>query len=1066
MMLDHPTIAFPIQARDNPSWRLTLLGAFRLEHHGVTINLPRRKVEALLAYLVLHPERRTRDDLATLFWGDSLDDKARHSLRTALATLRQHIGEDLLIADREHVQINPNFPLGVDLHELLALEKRLDDPELTNPLRLRALLDLWSGEMLASFYEDWVVVEREHYHTRLLTTLLNLTQALRARSEYAQAIAVAQKMLSFDAANEHAHQHLMFCYMAAGDRAAALRQYELCAAALARELDAPPMPETTALYQWIKRNNAEEPAAAARITNLPIPLTSFVGRTRESAEVKRLLVRSPYQKEQATHAVRLLSLVGAGGNGKTRLAIQVATDLIDRFADGVWWVELAALTRCDQVANAVAKALGVSAVRNETITQSLINFVGDKELLLVLDNCEHLIEPVAQLAATLLSHCPDLQILTTSREPLNIPGEMLWHMPTLSLPDPQHLSLVDLVLQYECIRLFVERATAVQPSFRLTPENTLAVATICARLDGIPLAIELAAARVKVLPVEQIAIHLTSAIGARFALLTQGSRTALPRQQTLRAAIDWSYDLLNPAERLLFCQLAVFRGGFTLAAIEQVAEVGGESLTGVQHPATTLDLLTQLVDKSLVIVEPQGGQNRYRLLETLREYALEQFTTPTALQAVQDRHAAFFREQAEQIAPELLGPRQQAGLAHLEVEHANLRAALGHLLTVDAGEGALRLATALYRFWEGRGYESEGRTWLQRALAQRAAAPHPIQAQALNAAGWLALRQSDHAAARPLFEEALILFEQEEEEVGIADTLQNLAFVAMNQGDYVTAQRHTETSLTLVRELRYEQGIARGLKLLGGLAWDQDRIAEARTYRQESLRLYQQLGNPVSIANAFVDVADCERFLDELVAAAANYEASLAISRSVGHKGLTAAALKGLGMVAFKQQDYTQARRYNEDALQIFRELGDKSHIGFALSNLGDVARKVGDNSQALAYYGQTLQIMYEVGYKWPIFYALEDIAELLAESGQQIEGAARLWGAAGKLRQETGIAVPPNQQEMHNRVLQHFRQQLAEATFQRLYAAGHDAHLAQIAAEAAALALTPASNLSTLETK
>jgi len=624
--------------------QLYLLGPLRIEIDNQAIRLPRRKVEALLAYLALHPERHTRDGLATLFWGDTTDDKARHSLRTALATLRQHVGDTLLITDREHIQINPDFPLWTDLHELLAVDEAADELDLTNPARLRATLALWQGELLTGFYEDWITAEREHYHLRLLKRLLDLTQALRARSEYVQAVEVAQKVLNFDPANEHAYQHLMFCYMAAGDRAAALRQYELCEAALARELDAPPLPETTALYHWIKRNNAEAPSTAAKITNLPIPPTSFIGRTQQMTAVKQLL-------NPSANGPRLLTLIGAGGSGKTRLAIQVATDLIDRFAHGVWWVELAALTDGEQVARAVAKALGVSEVRNESATQSVSNFLGDKQVLLVVDNCEHLIAPSAQLAAALLSGCPNLQILTTSRESLNIGGETLWPVPTLGLPAPQQIALTDLLLQHECIRLFFERASAVQPGFRLTLENAPAVVEICTRLDGIPLAIELAAARVKVLPVEQIAARLTSTIGARFDLLTQGSRAVLPRHQTLRATIDWSYDLLDEAERRLFRQVAVFRAGFTLEALEQIvnfaASGGLVAPSNRQWPTVNLlNLLTQLVDKSLVIVEPQAGQNRYRLLETLREYALAQ-STPAERAHMQQRHATCFLRLAE-----------------------------------------------------------------------------------------------------------------------------------------------------------------------------------------------------------------------------------------------------------------------------------------------------------------------------------------------------------------------------------------------------------------------------------
>ena len=566
--------------------------------------------------------------------------------------------------------------------------------------------------------------EREHYGTRLLNLFLQVTQNLRAHSEYGQAIAVAQRMLLIDPANEHAHQHLMFCYVASGDRPAALRQYELCERALADELDAEPMPETIALYQWIKQYDGDETAPAAKITNLPIPLSSFVGRTRETAEVKRLLTLAPTTKGKKSNdrngtdragadkngAVRLLTLIGAGGSGKTRLAIQTATDLIDSFAHGVWWVELAGIGDGGLVARAVAKVLGVREVGDQPVIQRVADFVNDKRMLMVIDNCEHLIEPSAQVATALLERCPNLQVLATSREPLNITGEMLWQVPTFAVPDPAKSTLVDLLMQFESLRLFVERAATVKPGFTLTPENAKAVVEICKQLDGIPLAIELAAARVKLLTVEQIATYLTRALGARFELLTQGSRAAMPRHQTLRATIDWSYDLLDEAERLLFRQVAVFRGGFTLELLEKI--VAAERQGNRRANANTLDLLAQLVDKSLVIVEGYGEQNRYRLLETLREYALEQFPSADELQRYQQHHAETFLHLAEEAEPELIRSQQQSWLNKLDVEHDNLRAALDYLLTHADGEAGIRHVNSAAPFLGG--------SWLCRRRTQLA----------------------------------------------------------------------------------------------------------------------------------------------------------------------------------------------------------------------------------------------------------------------------------------------------------------------------------------------------------
>lgn len=1022
-----------------------MLGPMRVERDSVRVHLPRRKVESLLAYLVLHPEQHTRDHLATLFWGDSSDTQARHSLRTALATVRQEISPELLLADRNHVQLNGETPLWVDLYQLLNLERDFDH---TPSDLLQARLALWQGDLLAGFYDDWLAAEREHYRTRLLKLFLHVTQTLRARSEYAMAIDMARRVLDFDPANEQAHQHLMFCYVASGDRAAALRQYELCERALLDDLDAPPMPETTALYQWIKQNDSAEPSTAGRVTNLPIPLTSFIGRTRETAEVKRLL--SPSPSDSASHT-RLLTLIGAGGNGKTRLAIQTATDLIDRFEHGVWWVELAALHDGALVTQVVAKALGMNNLLGQPVSHTVANFIGDRHLLLVLDNCEHVIEACAQLAADLLGSCPNLHILTTSREPLNIGGETLWPVSTFAAPDPAHLTLLDLLLQFESLRLFVERAAAVQPGFALTLDNAQAVAEICRRLDGIPLAIELAAARVKVLSVDQISAYLASALGARFSLLTQGSRAAMPRHQTLRATIDWSYDLLDEDERGLFRRLAIFQGGFTLEVLEDLVQ-----MASVPQPIfpTVLDRLSQLVDKSLVMVEMQGGHTRYRMLETLREYALEQFSDPGELLELQRQHAEAFFRLALRADPELSGPQQQTWLNRLEVEHANLRAALDCLIAGGDGERALRLATTLQRYWDYRGYAGEGREWFNRALTLRDQAAMETTAAALNAAGWLAYRQGELSVAQRHFEEALSLFEQTEDDLGIAHALRQLGLVEMDHGHYGSAQQHLETSLSLYRTHQHDIGIALTLSYLGGVAWDQDRYADARDLNSESLAIYQRLGHHLNCAFQALAVGDAERMLGNVITARAHYETGLEIAQNLQHRGLIGALYKSLGMLAFKQEDYAQARHYGEEALHIFREVGDKIHTGFALSSLGDVARKLGDTGQALAHYCQSLQIMVEVGYKWPTFDALEDITYLLTDAAQHPETAVRFLGAADVLRRETGIVVTPNQQARYDQVASSLRLQLGDTSFESLRQAGQNAPLAELVTEAARLSL------------
>src|SRR5579884_1061615 len=430
-------------------------------------------------------------------------------------------------------------------------------------------------------------------------------------------------------------------------------------------------------------------------TNLPVQLTSFIGREKEMEEIKRLLSRT-----------RLLTLTGSGGCGKTRLAAQVGADLLADFADGVWLVELAAIADPALVPQTVASTLGIREEPGQRLLETLQQHLKPKSLLLLLDNCEHLSAACAQLAETLLQACPNLRILASSREALGIAGELAYRVPSLSLPELPRLpsaeaALVPALARCEATRLFVERAALSYPGFALTEQNAPAVAQVCVRLDGIPLAIELAAARIKVLSADQIAARLDD----RFRLLTGGSRTALPRQQTLRALIDWSYDLLSEAERTLLRRLSVFAGGWTLEAAEAVCS------------ADALHLLTSLVDKSLAVYEEQAGEARYRLLETVREYARDRLLESGEMEEVRERHFAFFLRMAEEIEPKLTGLEQAAWLDRLEGEYDNLRAASGWALSAAEGaQAGLRLAGALWRFWEIRGHIDEGRGRLKNAL--------------------------------------------------------------------------------------------------------------------------------------------------------------------------------------------------------------------------------------------------------------------------------------------------------------------------------------------------------------
>ncbi len=612
--------------------------------------------------------------------------------------------------------------------------------------------------------------------------------------------------------------------------------------------------------------------------NLPRQLTSFVGREREIAEVKRLLPTTG-----------VLMLTGSGGCGKTRLALEVAADLIDTYPDGVWLVELAALAEPDLVLHTLAAALGVREAPGRALLATLIDYLQTRDLLLVLDNCEHLLAACASLVESLARACPRLRVLATSREPLGIPGETVWRVPSLSLPEPGQAPSVDHLLQYEATRLFIERATSGQPGFTPASHNADAVAAVCRRLDGIPLAIELAAARMRVLSVEQIAERLDN----RFRLLTGGGRTALPRQQTLRGTLDWSYDLLSQKEQALLRRLSVFAGGWTLEAVEAVCTGDGVDATEI------LDLMTELVFKSLVLMDAPEGQPRYRLLETIRQYGRDRLDESGETSGVRKRHLHWYLRLAEQAEPELTGADQSMWLDRLEEEHDNLRAALEWSKAApESGDVGLRLARGLWLFWYVRGHYSEGRAWLETMLARSRGASASERAKALTGTGFLAYRQGDYSGSIRFCTESLNAFRALGDQSGMAQVLYVMGLVAEHQGDY-------------------------------------DR---AKSLLMESLDLGTQAGDKRRMAISLNTIGEVARCQGDYAAARVSYEESLALRRDVGDKRGIAIALGNLGHVALYQTDYERAAMLFKEALGLARQLVDKLGIAEYLAGLGGVA--------------------------------------------------------------------------------------------------------------------------------
>jgi predicted ATPase/DNA-binding CsgD family transcriptional regulator len=610
--------------------------------------------------------------------------------------------------------------------------------------------------------------------------------------------------------------------------------------------------------------------------NLPLQLSSFVGREKELAEVKRLL-------EDA----RLLTLTGSGGCGKTRLALAVAGELVEGFEDGVWLAELAPLSDPSLVPQAVASTLSVREQQGRSPTETLSDYLGSKRVLLVLDNCEHLIESCAGLAETLLRSCPELRVLATSREALGIVSEVAWPVPSLSLPDLRRLPDIESLPRYESARLFVERAAAVKPSFTITEQNVAAVAQVCYRLDGIPLALELAAARAKVLPVEQIADRLDDC----FRLLAAGGRTAMPRHKTLHATMAWSHELLSGGERVLFRRLAVFAGGFSLEAAELVC-AGGDL-----ERAEVLGLLSHLVDKSLVVAREEGGEARYRLLETVQQYGREKLENAGEVGQVRERHAGYYLALAEEAEPELKREQQVAWLERLERERDNLRLAMRWLLGRGEPEEAARLGWALWLFWGIRAHFAEGRRWMEQALSGSAMTAS-ARAKALFVAGMMANHQGDHRAAEPLIKESLGLFRGLGDRLGTAYALSNAGFAAIGQGRHERAIALIEESVDLFLEVEEKWGASIQFCFLA-VAWrDRGDHARAKQLAERGLALSREVGERQSISSALYILATLTQAERDPEHARDLFEEGLTVSAELGNEADVAHCLEGLASIA------------------------------------------------------------------------------------------------------------------------------------------------------------------------
>jgi predicted ATPase/DNA-binding CsgD family transcriptional regulator len=750
------------------------------------------------------------------------------------------------------------------------------------------------------------------------------------------------------------------------------------------------------------------------VDNLPASLSPFIGRKREIAEVRRLI-----------EGHRLLTLTGPGGCGKTRLAIEVARGLVADYEDGVWLTELASLTDPALVAQAVASSLGVRERVSGSVTDSLISHLQTRNALLLIDNCEHILHGCAQFSRKLLESCPGMHVLTTSREPLGVRGEAVFTVPPLLLPDPQpwrnpasEQNRLSRYKRSEAVQLFLTCASAAVPAFILTAENISWVVNICRRLDGIPLAIELAASQVRAYSPRQIAERLDD----RFQILVRGAHNAPDRHRTLQATLDWSYDLLNEGERDAFHQLSIFLGGWTLEAAEGICASGGGR-------ADLMAMLSSLVDKSLVAAETFQERRRYRYLETIRMYARQKLDESGETEAILDRHLDYFTRWADRNAKHLVGSDQPVWIEQFLKEHDNLRSALEWSQTSpERATLGLRLAGACGQFWRLSGYFSEGRARLSRALEHPAAQQrNTYRTQALHWAANLAYIQSDYKATRLHAEEELALSKElgPAGKKGIASALDMLGELATEIGDYENAPKLFEKALQINREIGNKAGAADMLLQLGWSAMRSGDFDQAEIRLTESLPLFRELGVLPYLALAQAGLGELAVRQGRYVQAVELLEESLTLRRKMGEQWGMAASLGSLGWVAMLQSDFSRMRKLIGESLSIRMQIGDRGGIAWCLEKLAEASML---QAKILPYQHR------KIGY----------------------QKAVRLYGAARALRKQLNSVIDPADQTHYDKMVEMLKDALDEKAFRSAWAEGAAAPLDGIIEHALAPLITP----------
>jgi len=917
----------------SPQLALHLLGPPKLELDNTPVTADRRKTLALLAYLALNREQYSREFLSALLWPEYDQEKAFTNLRHTLWETGQAIGEGWILASRDKIGINTDAPIWLDVahfESIIAQSRSQTDISLRASL-LTDSVSIYRNHFLTGFslkdaptFNEWAFAKSEELRRQLANALTMLSDDLCALGQSESAIPHTQRLITLDPLNEASHRQLMQVYIQAGQHNAALKQYQTCEKILRKEMNIDPQPETRALYKQIRKGEMKptqpiiEKGTSAPRHNLPYQLSKFIGREKELNEISDLIKNN-----------RLVTLVGTGGIGKTRLSLKTGEQLLHEYADGVWFVELASLNDPARVSQIVATLFGLTEDSDESLTEKLIRVLRPKTTLLIFDNCEHLIDACAQLADVLLKNCPELKILATSREALNIKGEALYHAPSFELPDVQQI--LDKLLEFESIQLFEERARLVQENFSLTMENASSIARICRRLDGIPLAIELAAARVNMLSTEQIAARLDES----FHLLTSGSRSTLPRHQTIQASIDWSWKLLSESEQTLLRRLAVFAGGWTLE--------GAEAIGASEHinEIDVFDLLNNLVEKSLASFNFEN--ERYSMLETVRQYALQHLKAANEEETTRNKHLDFYVSLAEQAEPGLLGKEQGLWMEKLGEEQENIIAANDWCkhspLRIERG---FRLLGNTRYYWQYAGLAKLGFKMYREALENNSGYENTLAVGLTHDGVAIYAMHLSDPMINIHVDKSIPIFQAYGDHVRLAMVLTRKAWGQMILGNHKEAVRLYRESIDVARHLEDKRPISAALNNLAELYRMDEAYDKAEPLYEEALAIDRVREDSTGIVLGLVNMSKNALMQGRFDKVPLQLAEAARIINETHLKEYMQFAIETTGILQFSLgQHYQGARLFGAAAMELKRkgtllDPTDKKHVAYWTAKISD----------------------------------------------------------------------------------------------------------------------------------